>query len=213
LNRQIMADLTKRHSKLAAAIADANKFAVRLSNGIYGASRSIKRAQREFFKTWKLYRGKIREKQVHLSKASEDLKSMTGLMFDAKLKIMAIFAKNKVCALKLKGAKAIKAWVGKNLDSERKELSELNGQIEENKEKYLNLKNELSTEQSAHESAMDGITSETARVNDAYQTLKSDFNEKVDIRTMKKNHLKKKKAELEKIQEKKMGSDDAFEKV
>merc|ERR1719453_2844782 len=91
LNEEIMADLQKRHDKLATEIAAANKEATKLANQIYGAGAVIRRAQKANRKELQLFRKHVAAKQHRLNEVAKDLREMTGLIFNAKIKTLALF--------------------------------------------------------------------------------------------------------------------------
>lgn len=213
LNEEIMADLQKRHDKLATEIAAANKEATKLANQIYGAGEIIRRAQRANRKELRLFRKQVADKQRRLNEVATNLREMTGLIFNAKIKTLALFAQNKVCAKLLKGSKFVKALVERNLDAERKELSELTTTLESTKDKMERFKTELQTEQSGHETEMAGIIAETGRVNDEYSLLKQDFNGKNADRKKKLVEHANKEKKLTALKNKALGSEDDFEDV
>lgn len=213
LNKEIMADLKKKHEKLAVEIEAANKEATKLANQIYGAAEVIRRAQKANRKFLQLHRKQVAAKQRRLADVAKELRELNGLIFDSKIKTVALFAKNKVCALKLKGAKIVKSLVERNLDSERKELGELTATLESTKDKMERFKTELQTEQSGHEAEMAGIVAETGRVNDEYSLLKTDYNEKNALRKEKLVEHAEKEEKLAKLKKKALGSADDFEDV
>eukprot|EP00943_MAST-04B_sp_MAST-4B-sp1_P001436 g1436.t1 len=213
LNQEIMADLQKKHDKLATGIEEANAVATKLANGIYGAGVVLRRAQKANRKALDLFRKQEEAKNKRLNDVVKDLKEVNGLIFDAKLKAKALFVKNKFCAVKLAASKFKKLLVEKNLDSERKELTELTNTLEVSKDKLERFKTELQGEQSGHEAEMAAIAAETGRVNDEYSTLKTNYNKKNADRKKKLVENKEKNEKLKKLQDKALGSEDEFEDV
>jgi chromosome segregation ATPase len=213
LNKEIMDDLQKKHGVLATQIKEANSQATLLANQIFGAGEALRKAQKANRKALELFRKQVTAKTFRLSEVAKNLKEMTRLIFDAKVKTVALFAKNKFCAGKLQGAKIVKVLVERNLDAERKELGDLTATLETNKDKMERFKTELRTEQTAHESEMAAISSETGRLKDEYDNLKDRFNYKVKDRKKKLAEHGDKKAELTKLENKALGGEDDFQEV
>lgn len=206
LHSKIMDNLEKKHTKLKNKVEAAKKAAVKLSNAIYGAVRNLKDLQRQERTIIKQWNKILDKKNVQLSQKLKDLRDLTNLIGDARLKVLVVTAKNVKCKAVLLKNKAVKKWVNFDLGRKTQALSDLEAKVVASEQRVENLKSSIEGEISGHESAIQALDAETSQLQEdeavaekMADKLEGRRDDKVDERDDEQKELNHAKDELKRV--------------